>query len=422
MSGDFFNVKIVGMLLLLVLIQLFNSSEAAKCPGENIRLDGQGGSMEPVKPRNQENLNTCYAFAAAEVWDAYRFSHYDKKTRDQELGHYTIPMQGALAYTIAKNKEKGKVVPKSAWTASGTLPISEGGDPAKTLKFYMSNKTCVSTSTTDAFMGMLPGKTRNEKIAYLQTIMNNGETTRKLLASYRSQAAGQSPELCTKLQKKYDQEYQDILKETKTDMTTACTTSSTKMLPSQFEKFITEYLSSAQFSEDTLTNINNALAKSCEKTSAPVNVKVPPKIHSGIGTNDKNNIMKDTKTQASATIHKALSGGFNHPKQPVIISTCGNFLLDGKDSDPIRRKTDGSIDAKALEADVYFGRCKGHAVVAIGRKTEGETCKILIRNTWKKCKSAGYAKDWTCDEQGDDVWVDQDALINNTLNYSFFED
>ena len=122
------------LFLALFTLLISASSQAVKCPGEDVRLDHQGGSMELVKPRNQGSLQVCYAFGAAEVWDAYRFSHYDKKTLEKEKGFYTIPMQGALAVSLEKKKEN-----KFDMNAVGTELINKGGNPTNALLYYMTH-------------------------------------------------------------------------------------------------------------------------------------------------------------------------------------------------------------------------------------------------------------------------------------------
>lgn len=401
-------------ILLLIFMLIPFSAQAAKCPGENVRLDGPGGSMEEVKARDQRTTNTCYAFAAAQVWDAYRFSHYDKATLEKEKKYFTIPMQGALAVHL----NEGNIAKKADWKAEGTLPIEKNGGPIKTLHYFMSNPTCVSTFTSDELFTDLPGKTREEKMAYLQTILEDGETVRKLQLSYQNKSKGKDKKAFDELNAEYVKKVDAIVANREEDPLTACFKKGT------LDKFVDQCIRQAQFSENSLSNILKALLASCEKKSAPVNV-VAPKIQSGAGTGVgiKNNVMTETPTQASKTIHLALSGKFNEPTQPVIVDVCGNFLNNGKESDGMRRKADGTIDVNAMPAQVYYGRCKPHSMVAIGRKTVGDTCQILIRNSFQKnCNEVGYSKDWKCDEKEGNVWIDESTLMKNLLNYSFFKE
>ena len=334
---------------------------------------------------------------------------------EKEKNYYTIPMQGALAI----NLKNGISSDSFDWDASGTLPIERSGDPGKTLDYYMRNKTCVSQKTTDELFADLPGKGRYEKISYLQLLVEDGEEARKLYLAYQAKEKGKNAQAVALLESQFRQQYSKILKGLKTEKGEACFKKGT------LTQFLDEYMKTALSSTNSMDHILKALFASCEKKSAPVtNLKRIPIVQGGLGVSvtDKNNIMKDTEAQAAATIHQALSGKFNHPTQPIIFSICDNFLSDGKASNGVIRKSNGSIDLHSLPALIYEERCKPHTIVVVGRKTQGNQCQILLRDSAKKCKSIGYSKDWKCDEQGDDLWVDQETLIHNTLNYTFFKD
>ena len=62
-----------------------------------VRLDEAGGSMEHVPVTDQGDLGICYAHAASELVDAYRFSHEPPKG-DQEHDFLTNPLAAALLY------------------------------------------------------------------------------------------------------------------------------------------------------------------------------------------------------------------------------------------------------------------------------------------------------------------------------------
>ncbi len=59
---------------------------------QTVRLDDRGYSMENVPVTNQKGIPLCYAFSAAQMVDAYRFT-YDKSAH---FNHLTSPLMAAV--------------------------------------------------------------------------------------------------------------------------------------------------------------------------------------------------------------------------------------------------------------------------------------------------------------------------------------
>jgi hypothetical protein len=66
----------VGVMLSCCLI----AASSAYSSDFTIRLDDEGKPFSVIPPRDQSSLGTCYAHAAANLVDAYRFSHGDYRT------------------------------------------------------------------------------------------------------------------------------------------------------------------------------------------------------------------------------------------------------------------------------------------------------------------------------------------------------
>ncbi len=84
--------------------------------------------------------------------------------------------------------------------------------------------------------------------------------------------------------------------------------------------------------------------------------------------------------------------------QPVMISYCSNFLIEGKQFN----KRD----------------CGYHASLIIGHRLVNHKDEFLIRNSWGTDCSK-YHSDWKC--TSGNIWVDADILIKNTTDYNFFK-
>ena len=65
----------------------------------DVRIDSPGGAMEHVSVRSQGDLPICYAEAAAQCVDAWRFSHGDKNFK-----HQTSALVAAINHDLARDR------------------------------------------------------------------------------------------------------------------------------------------------------------------------------------------------------------------------------------------------------------------------------------------------------------------------------
>ena len=77
--------------MIILLFGLFNLSFADDC--SDMRLDKNGGPLEKIPIMDQGGTNLCYAYSAAQMIDAYRFSHGDNNYK-----HLTSPLGVAITY------------------------------------------------------------------------------------------------------------------------------------------------------------------------------------------------------------------------------------------------------------------------------------------------------------------------------------
>jgi hypothetical protein len=89
--------------------------------------------------------------------------------------------------------------------------------------------------------------------------------------------------------------------------------------------------------------------------------------------------------------------------QPIAIEYCGYLLTNGSNFRGVDSHGNRTKD------------CGEHASLVIGRRKnlQNGQCQFLIRNSWGKY-CGGYSKDWSC-ENGN-VWVDANALSANVTS------
>lgn len=130
-------------------------------------------------------------------------------------------------------------------------------------------------------------------------------------------------------------------------------------------------------------------------------------------------------------IMKKINERLDQPNaQPVAISYCAGVLLKGR---PYRGRADNVFELvprgfhyceKTQFAHEGVDRGQQHTSLVVGRRENPKShqCEFLVRNTWSaECTEYKvYASHWDCKEPGD-IWVSQEDLSANTYNLTYLK-
>lgn len=321
-----------------------------------VRLDGPGQSMEKMPIQDQKDFAFCYAVTAAQMIDAYRFSHGDKNTQ-----HLTSPV--ALAVNLSTFDEMD-------YARNSEVMFQLKGDQKATYQNYLNivhgekagRLVRPVESATNYFDGGDLGSTfdfnrerYSRKIkscdqAVFDKALKDSTDFKKLVNLWRG-SSSESPFADSREQ--------------------VCTAESQKQ--ADFVKAI-KVASIETNLPDFMTRFT---AKACENNSLKIDIPAQTKI---TFAEDKDAYRK---------LHALFD--LSQP-QPVGLGYCANIYYQKPN---------------------YFGHCGGHASVIIGRRRgPSGKCEFLIRNSWsEKCVSDVF-KGENC-EKGQ-YWVDDSTILNNS--------
>ncbi len=429
----------VGLPVSFLFLIFSINALAENCPGPDIRLDAPGGSMEFVKKRTQFS-NDCYAYAGAEVWDAYRFSHYPKDVLEKEKKYYSNPLQAALQFKIDKREF---VSPNEAQDWEKLWAKGEGfsidyGDPAQIIKFFMNHQGCVTDQLDHDLFSKING-TSNEKASFLLTLLNEGSSVRRLYHQYSFQDDGTNnfavidktattnplthqnnsnsiESLKQVLYKKYLKNLGTIKKDTNHYLLNSyCTTQESR---SYIEKFIREFFNATEnsnnyFSFDTLKMLKEAIEKTC-RTAPPLIITGKSKVKLSGG--ELNCYPAKIYEQF---INNALNGLYNNPIQPITTAIHLPVMFNGLAYKSYQRTSPPSSLLLIQEKDASL-----HSQIVIGRRSKNGSCEFLIRDSGApNCKNYNkLSKDWLCDVNGYDIWVNSNIYTEAMVQFTLIQD
>jgi len=363
----------------VVSISVFRSIAHAQTCGPAIRLDKDGRSMSHVPVKTQEgDLGICYAFVAAQMVDAYRFSHAPPEG-DRDFSRLTSPLAVATqTQTHDYNRD----------------PILNGGETHRALEVLKSSGSCDSRLVEGRFnwyskrlvlASMKPflnraayeravrdyeaEQKRNEKSRELSktppTVPPLDKTTREYLKT-RPDVKKMSPDelskLITRLQKK-DPVYLENMSscDGNTNVANTFVQSFYDVVNGFFER------------GERVIELNAAITRSCsEKPRHPFGYKAHTLERGAIYT----------RKFLQKIINERLSGP--EPIQPFKIGFCQNILFRGNSYRGVT-----NIGLTTLLAK----NCQPHAALIIGRRVKNGTCQFLVRNSWGT-SCCPYSREW----------------------------
>ncbi|OUS00195.1 hypothetical protein A9Q84_03150 [Halobacteriovorax marinus] len=321
------------------------------------------GVFSKIPVRHQQ-LGTCYAHAAAQIIDAFRFSQ-KSPMGDQDYNHISSDLVLAVEHSHAENK--------ASKDADGNLTI-EGGSICSIIKQALKTGTCNSNDILP-----LDSRQRRDFIIDTELFFNTfkkGHTNDLDYDQWKSEDKLLIQTYCRKLIDKFH-------------------------IESEFLPALTKVLSALKKNK-VHDFINDILSHRCkERKHLPAGLVCESyELDRGLAS-----VMSAETTDAFKEkpgielIHKFLEAG--NPMQPVGIGYCSGVLEQGN----------AFIGPKSR-----FSRfCGPHASAIIGRKFENGSCKFLIRNSWgKSCR--GISKDIECDEGN--MWIEQGKLEESLISVS----
>ena len=341
------------------------SAVAVSCP--NIRLDQGTNSMAHVAVRDQGSVPNCFAHVAAEIVDAWRFSHGDNNYAFQSSG-----LNLGFDYWGHKPNDK-------PFTDPDDPNIGAGGNVPEALSVAEKYGVCNKASSIEAL-------NQSDIKDLFQTVQSTIMKEQKE-AGLPSNKQTPLPQDKTaqnfgKYISKFDENAAKSLHETE----------ATAPLPQASS------LVSVLRDPNADSDISEVLGQACD-AKARLQVSYP-------ASEDMAAFLRPTSTVIAA-IRTALS---RPNPQPVGLSLCSEVLYE---SENFRGRNANSMSDECMS--------KAHAVIAIGARPSGNSCQYLIRSSWGQ-SCAGFGAGWSCDENSGSVWINEDALIGNLISYSFFED
>jgi hypothetical protein len=333
-----------------------------------IRLDSPGGSMEHVEVHNQGGIGACYAHVAAQIYDAWRFSHGDRRYGLQSSG-----FELNQRYKIYRDDDD-----IDAGRLEEVFPtLNQEGSCAQAQMNALFKHLTVDQYATRV-MGIYYGKH----------------------ASYRKKIKGYRDRF------EHSIDHQPLDQdETRVDLRPVFYAGDQALKRRLLWEGIQELI---RLNQNELKNpIPNETFSRLEPGSDTVSVfetlhlvRCPRRdritlqdrlefAHSSF--HDFPYFMRDP----IETVHDELDRGIREAL-PVGIGYYSSVLKLGRSfltEPPSARET------------------ARHASLIIGRRTHPQTFErqLLIRNSWGKSCS-GYSKDWECDKNAGSVWVDEAVL------------
>lgn len=347
--------------LIFFLLIPFAHASGMEAPDE-INLNDPGGSMEHVAVREQGHFEICYAEVAAQMADAWRFSHGDKEYAFQTSAMTLALQAGDPALT--SHPDDG-------------LSTRGGGFIDHAMEALVNQGACPQSDAVDSIDPQLT----------LQIV--------RLLAS---EARGD------------DVNFQAIHSQLNH-------VGLGSLLPP--DGFIHSILEDKTL--DLPTQLDRILSSNCARSGHSRKLELPKFSHIGyvapgvVGVNGRNH-RPDNPTAIFQEMHDYI--GYlqlrikDKTSLPVGISHCSAFLMLGQEA--------AGFDNKAM---YQGGHCGKHATLVVGKRTNTTSGKLqfLLRNSWgancgrnRNHTNHILSQRWECVDGGN-LWVDADALERNLL-------
>ncbi len=357
-----------------------------------VRLDAEGGAMEHVKVRNQRAIGSCYAHAAAQLYDAWRF-----RNADMEYDHSSAGFEISQRYkwdrdeTSVDGGHVKKIIPKLLQEGTCSQEELDSLFRGVTLDGFASKVMQIFTKYRDEFR-------RRMKEELPSPIEVQAEIGAEILKREMQGFARQDNTRVDRSRIHFDVRSmvaRDVLAkgvvELKAYIKDVCVISQahipySKLQPDANTVRMFEMISLAECPEQRRLYAKNQFRINDVSTYTNGKGMIP-------GVLDEKPRFKPEVSLPA--IHRELDKGLSRA-MPIAVSYCASVLGEGK-----------AFKTKDPNTD----QCGRHASLITGRRKNPQSgkCELLIRNTWgNSCGS--YSRDWTCDSAKGSVWVDEATL------------
>lgn len=351
------------------------------CP--DVRLDSPGGSMEHVPLVDQSQLGTCYAHAAVQLLDAWRFSHGDKN-----FTRLTSPVYSAIK-TAMDEKEKSIV----------------GGSACDVANDAIKNGSCDADYITKSYSSKIPEDFVSQLIEHREKyadLLSERKGKLKSELTYKGPDRGDIEARFREIANKiyYFEETkieEEIASDAAKDIRACVQSQSAPKVPAISNELIEKLLKE----EDPVVFLDKLLQLKC-----PVQEKIS--YAAGVCKNEKISGLLGPISYSSRIDLRLSQPHAN----PVKISFCYRVLEKGKGYRGVTRFFNGEKEA---------GDCGHHSALVIGRRFNKKSgkCQLLVRNSFGKF--CGYSSDWECEKEKGNIWVDEDVLTANIYGISYIQ-
>jgi hypothetical protein len=337
---------------------------AADC--SDVRLDGTGGSMEHVAVRNQQEIGSCYAHTAAQMYDAWRFMHGETGF---EIGQ---------RFKIGRNSDDHSI---DGGVVEEVIPHIFSGKPQK-------RGTCSQAELDSAFHTSGVPMSIDEFASGIMGIFNRYKDQYIALRKgyFGSRAITPDPTARQVLIASDNTRVDRSRIDHSTDAAHRAEVLDAGKI--ELRKFLRNHWKiNGHIGFDQLRADGDTV-----DLFETLSVAYCPPTHR-LGTKGRFDVRNHRVPNPIAFIDGNLVRGAQ--SYPIGISYCASVLKEGR-----AYSTRQSNDA----------RCGNHASLVVGRRRNPKTraCEYAIRNTWGH--TSNYHADWTPEAKKGLVWVDGETL------------
>ncbi len=349
----------MGTGLFALLIPMLSLAADGDCT--EVRLDKS--SLRAVPIFDQSGVDNCYAFAAAAAADAWRFSHGDKR-----LYHVTSPTHLSVLFAYEE-----KLLP---------LEILKDIELDPDLERKLGRVNLNRGSPTMAF----------------EKLRRYGSCDSRGFLSHRDQLLIEAIWLhLKKITSLADSEGRRL-----NDEEIQCFREG--LSPFKNASWLVYAFSQAMAKKYPLEIMKDAATRICRFRSLRM-WHLPKPLGEGLP--------QDRPEDRLKLIHAALDQSL---PQPAVVSYCSRVL-----SDKNAKATAEPLGKGARPCTDRPKKYDGHVSAVVGRrKAENGKCQFLVRNSWgMACKDRPTQKPYAWDCEVGQIWVDEDALANNSYWVSY---
>jgi len=333
-----------------------------------IDLRTPGEAMEHVGVRDQTSEAHCYAEVAAQMVDAWRFTHGDTHYAHQTSG-YALALEASLnLFETGISRPDGTV---------------SGGDVCRAVTSARNTGSCDRRAVLEHLIEGRIDRTVDILRGYYDEYHAWRDSRSATLAGIEAMTrGGASPgqEIACQL-------YTEILD---------------RRIDSELRPSLDAILQLLD-EENPLDYLQGMMTQACQAPHVIRLSRLPS--------------CTNLPTLSASMANGAVARSLQSQRQPVAISYCSSVLSGGRGTET------GAYGLLPAIARVPLPSCYPHVSLVIGQRRNPTTrrCQFLVRNSWgDSClgtgpasgrSSAQYSSDWQC--EGGNIWVDADVLSQN---------